>query len=241
MRPLSAAELLTVWESNVQRLPLTQALAMLAAASPDETADELARLPIGSRNERLLTLRGWQFGPEMTALAGCPACGEQVELTCWVEDLQTQPEHGLHGPLPTLETQGGPVSFRLPNTYDLLAAGQAPDVYAARLIVARRCLQATEAISPDSLEPALLDRLAAAMETADPLALIELAAHCPHCDHDWSALLDVATFFWQEVQTWAQRTLRDVHLLARAYGWSEDEILKMSPVRRQAYLQLAYG
>ena len=77
--------------------------------------------------------------------------------------------------------------------------------------------------------------------TADPLALIELGGACPQCGLTWSAFLDVALFVWREVQHWAQRTLQDVHLLARAYGWREDEILRLSPVRRQAYLQMIIG
>jgi hypothetical protein len=30
-----------------------------------------------------------------------------------------------------------------------------------------------------------------------------------------------------------------VHLLASAYGWSEGDILSMSPVRRQFYLEIS--
>ena len=43
---------------------------------------------------------------------------------------------------------------------------------------------------------------------------------------------------WTEVQAHAAQLLRDVHLLASNYGWREAEILNLSPVRRQAYLEL---
>jgi len=39
-----------------------------------------------------------------------------------------------------------------------------------------------------------------------------------------------------EVNEWAERQLQTVHKLARAYGWTEREILNLSPVRRQLYL-----
>jgi hypothetical protein len=107
----------------------------------------------------------------------------------------------------------------------------------ASLFMVQRCL----GTSHNDLSPDVLAATTAAMEAADPLALIELGGACPHCNHAWSAFLDVATFVWSEVQQWAQRTLQEVHLLARAYGWSEDEILRLSPARRQAYLQIAYG
>ncbi|MBK8798624.1 MAG: hypothetical protein IPM07_20870 [Anaerolineales bacterium] len=89
--------------------------------------------------------------------------------------------------------------------------------------------------------PALLSAIAAAMEHADPLAVVELGGACPHCDQAWAAFLDVAAFLWREVQGWAQRTLQEVHLLARAYGWREDEILALSPSRRRTYLQMITG
>ena len=36
-----------------------------------------------------------------------------------------------------------------------------------------------------------------------------------------------------------QGTLRDVHGLAAAYGWREEDVLRLSPTRRQIYLELA--
>jgi len=41
-----------------------------------------------------------------------------------------------------------------------------------------------------------------------------------------------------EARDWAQRILADVNVLARAYGWSEREILSLSPTRRRHYLEL---
>jgi hypothetical protein len=48
----------------------------------------------------------------------------------------------------------------------------------------------------------------------------------------------VVSFFWMEVESWAYRILRQVHALASAYGWSEGDILAMSPWRRQFYLEM---
>ena len=36
----------------------------------------------------------------------------------------------------------------------------------------------------------------------------------------------------------ALRTLREIDVLATAYGWTETEILRLSPWRRQAYLEI---
>jgi hypothetical protein len=46
------------------------------------------------------------------------------------------------------------------------------------------------------------------------------------------------SFFWNEIEAWACRVLHDVHTLAGAYGWSEREVLRLSPTRRQMYLEM---
>lgn len=236
MQPLTAPELLTVWEENWQRPPLWQGLALLAVACPDVPEATLLAMPVGRYNAQLLTLHRWHFGPSLTAVTACSACNGTVEVTLDVTSLCQQ-----HGDLPAawLEINLGDdvIRFRVPTLGDLIATGAAATVEEGSQLLVQRCLERP----PDELPPAALAAVTASMETADPLALIELGGTCPHCGHTWSAFLDVATLVWREVQHWAQRTLQDVHLLARAYGWREDEILRLSPVRRQTYLQMAYG
>jgi len=236
MHPLSAADLLTVWEENWQRPPLWQGLALLAAACPDASLPALQATPVGRYHALLLTLHQWSFGPTLTAVTTCSACSGMVEATIDVASLCGQ---SSDPPATVLEVNhdGAVLTVRLPTVGDLIAVGNAATVEEASLLLAQRCLGTPrDELSSDALAVAT-----AALEAADPLALIELSGACPHCNHAWSAFLDVAAFVWSEVQQWAQRILQEVHLLARAYGWSEDEILKLSPARRQAYLQIAYG
>jgi hypothetical protein len=83
-----------------------------------------------------------------------------------------------------------------------------------------------------------LNAIATAMSEADPQALIEIALECPACAHRWSNVFDIASYLWREVDTWAHRTLQDVHQLARAYGWREADVLALSPNRRRSYLEM---
>ena len=62
---------------------------------------------------------------------------------------------------------------------------------------------------------------------------------CPACAGAWSATFDIAGFLWKEIHAWAKTALRGVHVLARAYGWRESDVLALSPTRRQIYLELA--
>jgi hypothetical protein len=76
------------------------------------------------------------------------------------------------------------------------------------------------------------------MAELDPQSDVELSLSCPNCGHAWRAPLDIASYFWSEVEAWAQRLLLEVHQLARGYGWSERDILAMSARRRRAYLEM---
>ncbi len=241
MRPLSASELLAVWEENGRRPPLRQGLALLAAACPDERSEALAQAPIGRYNERLLTLHLWHFGPALTAVTNCPGCGELVEVTLDVAGLCAQAAEGSGGNWLEIAHDGATRRFRLPSPDDLVAAGEATTTGEAGQIIVRRCVETPGEPPGELLSQAIVAAIAAAMEQADPLGVIELAGVCPHCDRPWSAFLDVASFVWREVETWAQRMLQEVHLLAQAYGWGEAEILAMSPRRRQTYLRMMYG
>jgi hypothetical protein len=79
------------------------------------------------------------------------------------------------------------------------------------------------------------------MAEADPQADVQLALSCPDCGHSWLAAFDIVSYFWSEVNSWAQRLLGEVHTLASFYGWSERDILAMSPVRRHIYLDMIGG
>jgi hypothetical protein len=61
---------------------------------------------------------------------------------------------------------------------------------------------------------------------------------CPGCNYQWQSLFDITAFFWQEIAAFVKRLLREVHTLAKAYGWREADILAMSHQRRQFYLEM---
>ena len=86
MRHLSARELLDVWERGQFARPFERALLLLTAAESENT-QAVAALAIGGRNARLLLLRERLFGPRITSVTTCPACGESLELTLDTTEL----------------------------------------------------------------------------------------------------------------------------------------------------------
>jgi hypothetical protein len=60
------------------------------------------------------------------------------------------------------------------------------------------------------------------------------------CGHE-TTQLDTAALLWDEITARAGALLHEVHRLASAYGWSEAQILALSPARRARYLALVEG
>jgi hypothetical protein len=241
MRTPSAAELLDVWERGLPLPRARRALALLESACPELSPDDLAALSIDRRDARLLELRDLLLGPELTIVAICPACGEQLESTFHSADIRAETKDV--GPILAIEVDYYRISFRLPTSEDLLALSPGMDRSLARRILFDCCILEAErdgdTADAASLPEHVVAAVAAHITTAAPQAGVELALCCPFCAHSWQTVFDIADFFWQEFHAWAKSMLRSVCALARAYGWREADILALTPTRRQIYLELA--
>lgn len=227
MGGLCGADLLRVWERGAGQHPVDRALTLLALSAPEGTDRSLvADLPIGERDERLLALRARLFGPRLVATTSCVRCGERVELEFLTSDVSRPAAAAAPGAAIPDTPAVRPLTSR-----DLAAAADCVGVEQAREMLAARCLVGVV----NDIERSVVAR---ALEQADPGALRVLEVRCPGCGHAWECDFDVAAYFWIEIEAAALRLLRDVHVLARGYGWSEQDILAMSPQRRRAYLEL---
>ena len=239
---LSAAQILDLWESGSVRNPVARALGILAACAPGLTLDDLARLPSGRREGRLLAVYERTFGPRLAGQGHCPQCAMQVEF-----DLDTRALAAAGGtdtgagPF-TLAEQDWLVSYRLPDSRDLAQLAAFTDLQAARAHLLRCCIlaaaQGATQVDAEHLPQWLVDLVVEQMAERDPLAVIELEMRCPDCGRQWPLLLDLCTFLWRRIETQAGRLLHEVHTLGRAYGWRESEILAMTQTRRWAYLEM---
>ena len=80
--------------------------------------------------------------------------------------------------------------------------------------------------------------MSAALAELDPQAEITIDAVCPSCDEPVNALVDAAGILFAELTRGDERLLREVDAIARAYHWSEAEILGLDVHRRRRYLEL---
>jgi hypothetical protein len=191
---------------------------------------------LGARNLALLAVRNAHFHAALPLRSACSGCGAEVEFTvdahALAESLAATPARDRA----EFEWRGATVAAR-PATVDDLrdAATKGASDSVARAVLAR-CIDGIDAAVCDE---AALTELGDRLEALDPAATVEFDLSCPDCAHVWSAPLDIAESLWGEIRGSAERLLLEVDALARAYGWTEADVLALSPTRRAAYLQMA--
>jgi len=246
MNYLSASELLNIWELGRSKTFVSQALLLLSASCPETPIDTLAELSIGHRDALLLTLREKTFGQPLNGIATCPECGEQLELTMKVSDILVEKKIEPNREL-TITINSYEVKFRLPDSTDIAFLDEPIDLAAARLEIYDRCILSicdtseSKEVSIDCLPVEVMNEISDRIAKADPQADILIDLSCPSCSKKWQMGFDIVSFFWSEINAWAYRILYEVRNLAMAYGWSERDILAMSPWRRQIYLEMMNG
>ncbi len=132
--------------------------------------------------------------------------------------------------------------FRLPNSLDLVAIVGYQDAVLARHHLLQRCIvrasKGGEEIVAEDLPENVVAAVTTQMDELDPQAELRLDLNCGVCGHHWQVLFDIVSFLWKEISISAKSLLSEVHTLALVYGWSEADILSLSTVRRQFYLEM---
>src|SRR5207247_7669840 len=206
---------------------------------PERTFADLAALSLGERDRLLLEARRAIFGTRLACFTRCPQCAEALEFDLDSAALCVSNEVAPARQYETI-VDGVKLCFRLIDSRDLLAAASCRDAAEARACLLDRIVTACDGDGapvhelPAGVEASVGARLA----SLDPQADVTFSLCCAACSHAWTAFLDIGAFFWSELTTKARRLLLEVHVLARAYGWSESTILSLGRRRREAYLSL---
>ena len=223
---------------------LTRAVERLGPVQP-VGSDVAASLTAGDREALVLHVRRLTIGERLACMIRCPECREPMDLDLRVSDLLLPPlpdapfEYDLE-----VDDGGTPyhVWFRLPTGGDLedaaMVAARESVAAAARRILERCVARVTRGGETVPLPSRLEHVVSMAMATRDPQAELMLRPACPSCGAQFEALLDSASFLFDEIGARVGTLFGEVHLLARHYHWSEAEILSLSPARRHAYLSL---
>ena len=238
---LNAATLFAAWERGLSQTPVQRALTLLAMAWPERSVDEWAQRIIGERDEHLLRIRDEVFGSKIEAITACSACGERLAISFTTESITATPaQPNVKDGRFAFKDGGFEVSYRLPNSADLIAvieSGQSN----SRNILLKRCVDASKnnkPVDPARLPERIVQLISESMSHADPQAEARIELACPACRHERLIAFDILSYLWSEIDDWARRLLNEIHALASAYGWSEAEIISLSARRRNLYRQM---
>jgi hypothetical protein len=206
----------------------------------DALFSEHGALPrgLGARNAALLGVRSALFGTAWPLKSRCPACGCDCEFEIDSPSLAEELDRLV--PRETsvaIACAGQPVVLRAPDIDDLRAISHLEDDRKATRALLSRCLSGDLDLS--GMDEEAIDDLATGLEALDPAAVVTFGLSCPACAGEWSAVIDVGDALWTELRHAAERSLMEVDALARTYGWTEDQVMGLSPTRRAAYLQLS--
>jgi len=223
---------------------------------PPKRRGEVCALGLAERDWLLLELRRRSLGGRLRSEVRCPACGSSAEVEFSVGDLPLQPVE----PPPNREVRlpGGGSAVLRPLTaadHEAFAAERRLDAASRTLAALSRVIVSLDskglndakewkvsrhskpagAAELTNLSPEDLAALEQALDAASPEEL-RLDLRCPDCAQPLAAPFEVCSFVFAELRQHSATLLDDVHALARAYHWSERDILRLPLRRRLAYL-----
>lgn len=224
---------------SLARPELITRLLALSEWAPGATAEEapLWSLSVATRLKRLLRLARETLG--LTALPvrlRCEktSCGQTLEIELPLTELEALHNEADDGKLLQFP---GPFAFRRPTGNDLRTWRDSPaDATSPDTVLRRLLVTEPEAAPPVILPP--LDSCAEAFSEFDALVAFRVASACPHCSHENASPIDLEALALGRLEALQQRLYRENHRLARTYGWSEADILRVPRHRRQRYLAL---
>lgn len=222
-----ARQLLDGWEA-VRGEPMPVRAAALAALAANAPLGDAMRWSIPARDRLLFDFRARMFGDGIDAVTRCPQCDEPLEMQFSLAALRPREVRRPTTETRTIRLGRQRIRYRLPNSADLLAVLEHHSSEDGRAVLLERCVETTDA--------GLRERVAARLPSEDTDVRLRLS--CPACGHGWDTPFDIATFAWRDVDEWARRTLREIHVLASVYGWTEDQILGLGARRRQTYVEM---
>lgn len=200
-----------------------------------EDAATVERWTLARRLQALLAVRCADASDAAaSATVGCGACGSRFEielpLAACVQDVD-------ESPLTVTPAQGRQLSARLPQAGDL-AVWRATAAHDETALAASLVLEVDGAVpAPDLVLTAdEVEALAEQLAVRDPFTALQVEAACPDCGHGNAADVNLETLLLGDFAARQRRLLDEVATLARAFHWTEAQILELPAWRRAHYL-----
>jgi hypothetical protein len=234
---LTGWEDILLQEATALDTDLAFTLAQRITSLPNGEPVAWESLPVGDLEAFLLLLRRAAMGDAICAEARCSniECGSRIDIAFGIGDYLRH-----HAPqMPRgVEPSDDPGWFEL-KPYGLFRPPTVGDQMAARRQARPRQALIAQCIRRSDLPAKAVRRIEGAMEQMAPALSGELEGVCPECGIGVTVLFDPQQYILTELRYQAAFIYEDVCLLARAYHWSEAEILALPAGRRLRYTEIA--
>jgi hypothetical protein len=200
-----------------------------------EAADTVQGWTLARRLQALIAVRlADDAGACASAAVSCAACGSGFEFELpLARCVQSVDER----PMQLVSPAGHCLSVRLPHAGDLTA-------WRAAGLRDGNALAASLVLAVDGQAPGpgfsaaadVVEAIAERLAERDPFTALQVQAACPECGHGNEADVDLETLLLRDFARLQRRLLDEVATLARAFHWSEAQILGLPAWRRAHYL-----
>lgn len=231
---VAAEDLGVDFHGQARPLLLTQLLGACLRRSDDGvfSEEELWSWTLSRRLQGLLAIVAASGVNRLDAVAHCPqaSCGEAMELPLPLSSFSRSDD------ITAFDWTAGDdvvVNVAMPTGADQLHWLNQPKLSAASMAQRLVCGDAT------ILSATALDSLSATFEEKDPFTALQLNAQCPACGAAVAVDFDLEAELLRRLDRFQAHRLREIHLLASTYHWSETEIMNLPPWRRAHYLRQA--
>jgi hypothetical protein len=238
VRPFGSAGDLDIPLSAADRPAVVTAL--LSRCSDQRDSEAWWDTPVGTRIASLLRIAAATDGVDAFPVQLQCAVGEcqsAFEIMLPVDEAIGHPEAAVAERVTVTLPDGKRATVRPPTGNDqrewrrrrYASRDEAAVAIASRLVI-------EPPMSP--IAPTAMDTIAAALAVADPLVSFTVSCMCPACGQPHETTVDLEMLALRRIAARRQALLQDVHALACAYGWTEQETLAIPPERRAEYREL---
>ena len=203
---------------------------------------QLMQLTTGDRERLVLAVCARLLGPEADLVVPCPACRDLCEVPVHFADIIALRPSTLDDHC-TLEASDGTWTARIcpPTGHDLetvSTGGAGAERQLLANCLSELCDPAGQKVARENLPQECEAQLAEALAALDPLAECRIGIDCPHCAARFDTLLDGFTLLRTAIGD-SNSLYGDIYRMARAYHWSEADILALPLRQRRHYLAIA--
>lgn len=216
----------------------------LSAFYPDLADTDVGRMALGEADRLILMERIRRSGAHAKLCCECPECASAFEFDVNLHeilDVRRKPvPENFELIIEDKIYQLAPVTL---DDVDRISASLAEVAASIPVDAVLNCALrgiigdggAIERVSAARLSRSDRSVIANALDDADPLSVIVFPIACNSCGHEWAPRYEPIMQFWSELELAADSLIDDVHILAREFGWREQDILDMPAARRRRY------